>query len=306
MADVVEQALNGLSDPIAEYLQLRFPQLLPVMLRWAEQLHGATAVDMPPPSDVAPLVGLATELAIGIDLADRLPGPSMMLADVDAGRLLELVRRTRPSSLDTVVDALPVPAEREELAQRLVRFAQAQELIFRLESAGPPDTAQVRRLVDDLHHPQLFSFAPGWRFLRPVLDAYFTTGRQLLGALGTPVVVGHRFGGGFAVCDLVVGHALIDIKCVTQPVAHLVDWIDQLLRYVLLDFADELGIRRTGIYFARHALLLTEPIDSLLAEITGDAGTTLGELREEFVRVATPQTTAFAAMRARACTSDIS
>jgi hypothetical protein len=113
----------------------------------------------------------------------------------------------------------------------------------------------------------MISFAPGWRFLRPVLDAYFTTGRQELRALGTPVVVGHRFAGGFAVCDLVVGDALIDIKCVTQPVAHLVGWIDQLLRYVLLDFADELGIRRTGIYFARHALLLTEPIDALLARV---------------------------------------
>lgn len=306
MADVVERALNGLSDPIVEYLQLRCPRLLPVMLRWAGQLNGVTAVDMPPPSDVAPLVGLAAELAIGIDLADGLPGSSMMLADVDAGRLLELVRRTRPSSLDAAVAALPEPGESEELAQRLVRFAQAQEVMFRLESAGPADVAQLRRLVDDLHHPQLFSFAPGWRFLRPVLDAYFTTGRQALRALGTPVVVGHRFADGFAVCDLVVGDALIDIKCVTQPLSHLVDWIDQLLRYILLDFADELGIRRTGIYFARHALLLTEPIGALLAEITGDACTTLGELREEFARVATPQIVAFAAMRARAHSSNTS
>lgn len=301
MADVVEQALNGLSDPIVEYLHLRFPHLMPVILRWAGQLNEATAIEIPPPSNVAPFLGRAAELAIGIDLADGLL-ESSALTEVDASRLLELVRRARPGSLSSPVPELSVPAESEELAQRLVRLAQAQEAIFRLESAGPADAAQVRRLVDGLHHPQLFSFAPGWRFLRPVVDVYFTRGRQALQALGTPVVVGHRFVDGFAVCDLVVGDALLDIKCVAQPASHLVDWIHQLLRYILLDFTDELGIRRAGIYFARHGLLTAEPIDGLLVELVGDAAVKAGGLREEFARVAAPQIAAFAAMRARART----
>ncbi|WP_194897205.1 hypothetical protein [Catenulispora pinisilvae] len=305
MADVVEQALNGLSDPIVEYLHLRFPQLLPVMLRWAGQLNEATAIDLLPPSDVAPLVGVAAELAIGIDLADGLSEFSAWLTEADAGRLLELVRGATPSSLDTAVSASPLPVGSEELAQRLVRLAQAQEAIFRLQSSGPADVAQARRLVDDLHHPQLFSFAPGWRFLRPVLDAYFTRGWRPLRALGVPVVVGHRFAEGFVVCDLVVGDALIDIKCVTQPASHLVDWIHQLLKYTLLDFTDELGIRRVGIYFARHTLLLTEPIDALLFELTGDTGATVGALREEFARVAAPQIAHFAAVRAKVRTPNV-
>jgi hypothetical protein len=302
MVDYVEQARNGLSDPIAEYLHLRFTQLLPLILRWAGQINQASAVDAVPASDVAALIGQAAELAIGIDLAGRLPEPAAWLAEPDARRLLELAVRAQPDGADPPASGLLAPADDEELAQRLVRLAQTKELMFRLESAGPADRERARRFIDDLHHPQLFSCAPGWRYLRPVLDAYFSQGRCLLRALGTTAVVGHRFADGFAVCDIVVGNALIDIKCVTEPVSHLIDWIHQLLRYALLDSADELGIRRAGIYLARHAVLLAEPIDALLVELTGDTEVTLAALREEFEQVAAPQIAAFAAMRVRAHT----
>lgn len=299
MVDYVEQALNGLSDPIAEYLQLRFTRLLPLMLRWAEQINQASAIDATPPSEVAALIGQAAELAIGIDLAEDLPESAVWLAEPDAQRLMELVVRAEPNDASPPPSP-PAPSDSEELAQRLMRLAQAKELVFQLESTGPADSALVRRLVEDLHHPQLMPFAPGWRYLGPVLDAYFNRGRSQLRDLGTAVIVGHRFAGGFAICDMVIGEALIDIKCVAEPVSHLIDCVHQLLRYTLLDVNDELGIRQAGIYLARHSLLLVEPVDALLAELTGDARAALAELREEFAQVAEPQVMAFAAMRAKA------
>lgn len=304
--DYVEAALNGLGDPIEEYLQLRFTQLLPLVLRWAEQINQASAVDAIPSSAVAALIGQAIELAIGIDLAEGLPESAVWLSELDARRLLALALRVPSSVADSPELWQFPPVENDELAQRLVRLAQTKELVFRLEATGPVDQSQARRLVEDLHHPHLFAYAPGWRYLLSVLDVYFAHGRTELHSLGRAVAVGHRFADGFAVCDLIVGDALIDIKCVTAPTSHLIDWIQQLLRYILLDFTDQLGIRRAGIYLARHALLLTEPVDALLVELTGDAAVTLAVLREEFAQVAAPQIAGYAAMRAKSRTPSAS
>lgn len=110
--DYVEAALNGLGDPIEEYLQLRFTRLLPLVLRWAEQINQASAVDAIPSSDVAALIGQAIELAIGIDLAEGLPESAVWLSELDARRLLALALRV-PSKFADSPELWQFPPGRE-------------------------------------------------------------------------------------------------------------------------------------------------------------------------------------------------
>jgi len=103
------------------------------------------------------------------------------------------------------------------------------------------------------------------------------------GLAGRPTILNPTFAGSSdmsgADADLIVDGCLIEIKSTIQaslrdPVLH------QLLGYVLLDYADEFGVRSVGIYLARHGVLLRWELQQFLGN-SADIRE-LSALRERF------------------------
>lgn len=103
--------------------------------------------------------------------------------------------------------------------------------------------------------------------------------------LTKPFILNPTFAGspdvGGADADLIVDGCLIEVK--TSVNTYLdTHWLRQLAGYVLLDYEDALSIRSVGIYMARQGVLLTWPLDTYLALLTGDDGVDLAVLRSQF------------------------
>jgi hypothetical protein len=101
---------------------------------------------------------------------------------------------------------------------------------------------------------------------------------QPLGLAG-PVFVAHWADG-----DLLVGDTLIDVKTVTHArnQTRTASWLHQLLAYTWLDGPDRYRIRRVGLYFARHGVLLIWPITEFTHTLldTTDPDTVASAYRE--------------------------
>jgi hypothetical protein len=84
-------------------------------------------------------------------------------------------------------------------------------------------------------------------------------------ALGSRVLLEPEIAFGFGRADLVTGRCLVDMKTVLDPSRYLEQWLNQLLGYTLLDWADILCLNAVAIYLGWQVLLLREPITELLA-----------------------------------------
>jgi len=98
-------------------------------------------------------------------------------------------------------------------------------------------------------------------------------------AVLNPTFEGSRDVGG-ADADLIVNRCLIDIKSTLRPAVsrHL---LYQLLGYVLLDYENAYRIREVGVYWSRHRVLRTWPLDELITKLHGEY-VSLQTLRVEF------------------------
>jgi hypothetical protein len=70
------------------------------------------------------------------------------------------------------------------------------------------------------------------------------------------------------------GYTLLDVKAVTGAgdggrVAH---WLYQLLGYCWLDVTDRWRIRRAGLWFARHGVIVTWPVEQFIDRLLGCRG----------------------------------
>jgi len=76
------------------------------------------------------------------------------------------------------------------------------------------------------------------------------------------------------------GYTLLDVKTVTRAddISKLRKWLWQILGYAWLDTTDRWRIRRVGLWFTRHGMILTWPVDQLANAGTAD--------RNAFLRVA--------------------
>jgi hypothetical protein len=111
---------------------------------------------------------------------------------------------------------------------------------------------------------------------------------QPLGVAG-PVIVDNWADG-----DLLIGkqgtergHTLVDVKTVLRvdDPQRTSRWLWQILCYAWLDVTDRWGIDSVALYFARHGLQLTWPLDELAEELAGP-GVAVDQLRAEFRQVA--------------------
>ncbi|HEX4702603.1 MAG TPA: hypothetical protein VH352_10790, partial [Pseudonocardiaceae bacterium] len=108
---------------------------------------------------------------------------------------------------------------------------------------------------------------------------------ESLGVAG-PVIVDNWADG-----DLLIGrsggHTLVDVKTVVRVdnPQRTARWLWQILGYAWLDVTDRWGIGSVALYFARHGLQLTWPLDELAEELAGP-GVRIDRLRAEFRQVA--------------------
>ena len=103
----------------------------------------------------------------------------------------------------------------------------------------------------------------------------------LRSAVCGPVFDGSGLVGG-ADADFILGNTLYEIKTVLRPRDKLPDRLRQLIGYLLLDWNDRYGLETAGFYFARQGEFVSWPAAFLIRETTGDAGTTLADLRAAF------------------------
>ena len=89
---------------------------------------------------------------------------------------------------------------------------------------------------------------------------------------------------GGADADLVLDRCLIDIKTTVNPRLDL-QWLRQVLGYVLLDLDDRYRLDSVGLLLTRQAHLVAWPLVDLLDLAAGSGRPTLGALRADFARV---------------------
>lgn len=89
---------------------------------------------------------------------------------------------------------------------------------------------------------------------------------------------------GGADADLVVDGCLLEIKSTLKPRLDP-EWLRQLLGYVLLDADDAYAISRIGLLLSRQAVLVSWPLDALLAAMAGPQHPSVPELRAKFAQL---------------------
>jgi hypothetical protein len=119
-------------------------------------------------------------------------------------------------------------------------------------------------------------------------DGYLQHGRRQLNSLGDRVLLAPQLAAGFGIADLVVGRTLVEIKTVLEPAGHVEQWLNQLLGYVLLDWFNSLCLDVVALYLGWQAILISAPIDGLLAAATTGPTPTIDSLRAEFRQAIQP------------------
>lgn len=169
----------------------------------------------------------------------------------------------------------------EELLARYCVVLSRFEQIFRmggdpnslLFALGPePTVSELLAIAEDSWIEDLCSMS--WLFYDRCND--LLSGDVVL----NPIFTGSTdIGGGDA--DLIVNGCLIDIKATVNPKVSK-DWLYQLIGYSLLDYNDEFGIQKVGIYFTRQGILLQWFLQDLIEDLSGGPSLGLPELRKQF------------------------
>lgn len=97
--------------------------------------------------------------------------------------------------------------------------------------------------------------------------------------------------------DLLIDGLLLDLKTVSNPRIQA-EWVWQTIGYVLLD-GGRRDIESVGLYFSRHGRLLRWSVHQLLSELACRE-VTLGDVREDFLRVVSPVSSAHQAAERQA------
>lgn len=100
-----------------------------------------------------------------------------------------------------------------------------------------------------------------------------------------PSFIGSAFVGG-ADADLTLDGCLYEVKTSMTPRRNLPFNLRQLIGYALLDWNDELGLKRVGFYFSRQGKWISWELADVIRRTTGNPTATLKGLREQFRSVA--------------------
>lgn len=135
----------------------------------------------------------------------------------------------------------------------------------------------------ELPHSPLISPEPHWLDdMRELSWKFYDDHNHLLSLPHTlnPAIEGSYDVGG-ADADLIVDGALLEIKTTVRPEIDL-NWIRQLLGYVLLDYSDSHQINAIGLYMARQGILFQWELEDAIQRLSGDILADIRVLRERF------------------------
>jgi hypothetical protein len=124
--------------------------------------------------------------------------------------------------------------------------------------------------------------------LETLWHSYVTRGHPTMARLGGPRVIRPVFDEAFAIGDLVLGGALVDVKAYLEPASSMGAFVDQLLGYVLCDVEDRFAIRSIGIYLAWQGELLHLSLDTVLSLASGQPSFDLRAARQVFQQQIAP------------------
>ena len=135
----------------------------------------------------------------------------------------------------------------------------------------------------ELPHSPLISPEPHWLDdMRELSWKFYDDHNHLL---SLPHTLNPAFEGSYDVggadADLIVDGALLEIKATVRPEINL-DWIRQLLGYVLLDYSDSHQIKAIGLYMARQGILFQWELEDAIQRLSGDILADIRVLRARF------------------------
>lgn len=297
---IQDQARHA-GTPLSRFLDEQLPGQEAVVKAWTEELS-------PTVQDATSLVngrddaGWALELCLGLDLAampPRLPELSYLPIDRCAATLAAAgYERSSFGVLPESGTTDPILQHWDRTHHR-VAMDEAQRMIFLtcldlasirrpMREWGTHTTDRRRSLFigaqrmvaeeDSLGHDieLLDALAHCWH-------AYLDHGRTALLGLGETVVIAPELAKGFGVADLVIGRTLIDVKLAVEPTAeNAVQWLRQLLGYVLLDRHDTFRLDTVAVYCGWSGQLLTYPLARLFAVASSGIVPVLQRMRSDF------------------------
>jgi hypothetical protein len=286
-------------NPITSFLADHFPNVIPVRRDWSFRTAGASTlrpvgVSNPPHHTIGTAVDYRVRyyfratspekldasvgVAYGAPLSNAAQKRWQKLASDFFESLKIFLKRARPARrrLD--------PRQDRELCRYCYILALYEELHrAALRNRASPLFSLPRKATPE----DLFELAHA-AWVDDLCQMSYLFYERCVALLSKPVVLNPDFGGtGYASgieADLIVDRCLIDIKTTISPKWRL-EWLYQLLIYVLLDYHDRYRMDSVGIYLARQGMLVTWPLSSLLGTLTWPASLTLPELREYFRHV---------------------
>lgn len=278
------------------FLEARLPQRDAVAQTWARQAEAAPAgieID----ADWRRQLGSAIEIRIGLDIAEA-PGYWDVLSFLPAEECQALLTAAgysaegREDLADTGTTD-PLLLDWRRVHHPIALCGEQALLTACWDAAGMRDVAhgldaavQLRRSLlvhirEHMHRTGPLQ-GPVMAALAHLWEGYLHNGRRRMLELGDRVVIEPELASGFGKADLIVGRCLVDVKAVLNPAASFGRWLDQLLCYALLDWADVFGLDCVALYLGWQRMLLSQPLAGLLAASTPGPTPTITDLRTEF------------------------
>lgn len=295
----IEKQAKQSSSALSRFLDERLPQWKAVVEQWTRELDSAPGRGSAVLGRSRDSIGCALELRMGLDLANT-PPRMTELSCLPIARCAALLKaagfeHTGATDLSAIDSTDPLQLHWTR-TNNPISIGEAEHAA----SAACLDLAWFRQPIRTWGHERpvderrsLFAMSANngsfgndadmMEVLASCWSTYLATGRQVLLALGEPVVIAPELANGFGVADLVIGRTLIDVKLSIEPTAKdMATWVRQVLGYVLLDRHNVLHVDQVAIYCGWQARLLTYPLASLLAEADSHGLRDLETLRVGF------------------------
>jgi len=266
---------------IAVFLDAEFPCRGEVVAAWERVLPGLPG--RPPeesPSHSKDL-GVLFEYIVAADLAEAPVDDALLsyLGEEDRVRFLHGLGYARePCGAWRLRQRCDLPLDDGQLG--VLQILAGLAAPSRLHRSKPHRSIEERRglMLALKEHGFLDSAAELLPDLLTLWETHLRIGRSQLAGLGGLRAVAPMFAPGYGVGDLIVGRAVVEVKVHRDPAEYLQDYLDQLLRYLLLDFDDQFGLDSVAVYLGWQGGLLTAD----LAEIAQGAAVDLEAARRRF------------------------
>lgn len=280
------------------FLDARLPQRDLVAQVWAREAEAAPWSGMETDPDHRMQLGNAIEIRIGLDVA-AVPGywDALSFLPPEECRALLSAAGYSADGRDDLADTGttdPLLLDWRRVSHPLGHGDDERAVLSGCwDAAGMRDVAHGIDVAVQLRRSLLARIRQGTHRTGPLQgpvmtalthmwDGYLHHGRRRMLALGDRVIIEPELAFGFGKGDLVIGRCLVDVKAALSPAASFGRWLDQLLCYVLLDWANIFTLDSVALYLGWQGLLVHEPLTGLLAASAPGSTPTMADLRAEF------------------------